>query len=157
MAKCSECGFIAARTWKTNEFVEIEEEKRCSGEIGNEFSRFQPAPVCFINSFNIKEEIEILREAAHDGPSQDSMGGYIPPHWGIHVKAVLNTERKCKPFRKHQQGFTPKEHKEMVDREQERKWHLITILLIIFGNIIAGCLGAYLVWLVSNPSIKPPA
>jgi hypothetical protein len=120
--KCGDCGFIAARVWKTREFVEIEEEKRCSGEIGSEFGGCEPTPVCFINSFDIKEEVEILRKVAHDEPSQDSMGGHIPPHWEIHVKAVLNTERKCESFRKYQQGFTPKEHREMLDRQEWRNW-----------------------------------
>jgi hypothetical protein len=144
MAKCSECGFIAARTWRTSEFVEIEEGKRYSGEIGSELSKFEPTPVCFINSFNIKEEIEILRKAAHDEPSQDSIGGYIPPHWEIHVKAVLNTERKCQSFRKWQQGFTPKEHKEMADRDRERVWRFWELVLIIAGNLLAAGLAAWL-------------
>lgn len=144
MVKCSECGFIAARTWKTRELVEIEEEKRCSGKIGDELSKFEPSPVCFINSFDIKEEVEILRKAAHDEPSQDSIGGYISPHWEIYVKAVLNIERKCKSFRRWQQGFTPKEHKEMVDRDKERRWHFWELVLIIGGNLLAAGLTAWL-------------
>ncbi len=34
----------------------------------------------------------------------------------IGVKAVVNTERDCKPYRIYQPGFTPKEHYEMMDR-----------------------------------------
>jgi len=68
------------------------------------------------------------------------------------VEEVLKNPRDCKQFTKYQQGFTPKEHKEMVDREREKRWHLIELSIIIFGNIIAGCVGAYLVWLVSHPN-----
>jgi len=150
MPKCSECGFISARDWKTRQFAEVDDKKRCSGEIGSELGAFEPMPVCFINSFDIKEEIEILRKAAHDEPTQDSMGGYIPPHWATYVKVVLNTERKCKPFRKWQQGFTPKEHKEMTDRDIERKWQFRNLGLIIFGNILAACLGALIVYLLTR-------
>lgn len=154
MPKCSECGFISARDWKTRQFAEIDDKKRCSGEIGSEFGGFEPTPICFINSFDIKEEVEILRKAAHDEPHRNSIGEYIPPHWATYVKVVLNTERKCKSFTKWQQGFTPKEHREMVDRErqrkEDRKWHFRELGLIIFGNILAACLGALLVYLVTR-------
>jgi len=146
--KCGECGFISARDWKTRQFAEIDDKKRCSGEIGSELGGFEPAPICFINSFDIKEEVEVLRKAAHDEPTHDSMGGYIPPHWATYVKVVLNTERKCKPFRKWQQGFTPKEHREMVDRErqrkEDRKWHLIELIVLIIGAGLFTLLGAWI-------------
>ena len=154
--KCRECGFVSARDWDTRQFTEMDDKKRSTGKIGTMYAGFEPMQVCFINSFNIREEVEILRKAAHDEPKQNSIGEMIYPDLSIHVNAVLNTERVCKPFRKWQQGFTPKEHKEIVNKEHERKWRLFEVGLIVLGNIIAGCLGAYLVWLVSNQSIKPP-
>jgi hypothetical protein len=35
---------------------------------------------------------------------------------------VLQKERLCESFTKWHQGFSPKEHREMMDREEWRKW-----------------------------------
>ena len=151
--KCGECGFIAARVWHTTEFSEIAEEKRNSGKIGSDRGGHEPVPVCFINSFNIKEEVEILRKAVHDEPLHDAIGGYISPKWEIYVEDVLNTERKCKSFRKWQQGFSPREHREMIDREQERKWRRIELFIFVVITLIAGIGGAIVGALIATGKI----
>jgi hypothetical protein len=124
MARCSECGFIAARVYVTREYLEVDDRKRESGEVGSERGPLEPVPVCFVSSFNIKEEVEVLRKAACDEPTQNSIGEWISPHWANHVKQVLNTDRECESFTKWQQGCTPKEHREMMDRERMQKWQM---------------------------------
>jgi hypothetical protein len=155
MARCSKCGFIAARVWEMGEFREIDDKRRDSGELKSGFGNFDPIPICFVNSFNIKEEVEVLRKAAHDEPTQNSIGEWIEPHWANHVKQVLNTERVCKYFTDWQQGFTPKEHREMMDRKfmmemdekrrkNDRKWHWIELIAIILGTGLFTLLGAWI-------------
>jgi len=155
VVRCSECGFLAARDWETREFVEIDDKKRDSGKIGSDFGGLEPIPVCFINCFNIKEEVEVLRKAAHDEPTQNSYGQHISPHWGNYVKQVLNTERECEYFIEWQQGFTPKEHREMMDRQfmmkmeeerrrNDRKWRIIEIVLIVVLSGLFTLLGAFI-------------
>lgn len=161
MARCSECGFIAARVWEIGEFREIDDKRRDSGELKSGFGNFDPIPICFVNCFNIKEEIEVLRKAAHDEWTQNSIGEWIQPHWEIYVKQVLNTERVCESFRDWQQGFTPKEHREMMDREKMQKWQMEREeadrkwrskeqwqLVIVAG--IFTLLGAIIAWLLTR-------
>ena len=158
MVRCSECGFIAARVWRTREFVEIEDRQRDSGDIKNELGGgLESIPVCFVNSFDIKEEVEAVRKAAHDEPTQNAFDEQRPPRWAIHVKQVLNTERDCKWFIKWQQGSTPKEHREMMDRQfmmemeekrrkNDRKWHWIEIGIIIIVTALVN----YLIWILTG-------
>ena len=57
---------------------------------------------------------------------------------------VIHEEKECKAFTKWQQGFTPKEHREMIDRQWERKWRIITgIILVILAGLFT-LLGAYI-------------
>jgi len=157
LVRCSECGFLAARDWGTREFVEIDDKKRNSGKIGSDFGGLEPIPVCFINCFNIKEEVEVLRKAARDEPTQNSYGQHISPHWENYVKQVLNTERVCEYFIEWQQGSTPKEHREMMDRQfmmemeekrrkNDRKWHWIEIGIIIIVTALVN----YLIWILTG-------
>jgi len=101
MAKCSECGFISARAWKAYGFFELDDKARANGKVGSDLGGREPVPVCFVNSFDIKEEVEILRKAAHDEPTQDAYG-HTSPHWETYVEQVLNTERACESFIKWQ-------------------------------------------------------
>jgi hypothetical protein len=162
VARCSECGFIAARIWRTREFIEIDDRKRDSGNIKDEFGGdLESIPACFVNRFNIKEEVEAARKAAHDEPTRNSIGELIPPYWPNYVKEVLNRERACEYFIKWQQGFTPKEHREMMDRERMQKWQMEREeadrkwrskeqwqLVIVAG--IFTLLGAIIAWLLTR-------
>ena len=40
------------------------------------------------------------------------------------VSSVIRQERKCSNFTPWQQGFTPKEHREMLDRKQLLEWQV---------------------------------
>jgi hypothetical protein len=52
--------------------------------------------------------ISIQQEAGGDRPEQ--------------IRAVLEKERKCESFTEWIPGFTPKEHKEMLDAKEMRAW-----------------------------------
>lgn len=57
----------------------------------------------------------------------------------------FNRERSCESFVGWQQGSTPKEHMEMKDREEERKWRSRQDwkLIVVAGifTIVGGLLG----------------
>ena len=107
MAKCSECGFLAARNTQSRKLEEVEEQSRQDGNIGKQ--RYVLVPVCFVRSINIKEEAKLLW---HDDKRKRD-----EPDWSGYVKKIINAERECKPFTEWHQGFEPKEHQEMLDRQ----------------------------------------
>jgi hypothetical protein len=155
VVRCSECGFIAARLIQTRGFIEVDDEKRDSGELESKYGvNIEPIPICFVNGFNIKGEVEALGKGSAEW-TRDSIKEWIPPVWASYVKQVLNRERVCESFMKWQQGFTPKEHREMMDRERrdrleaeirknDRKWHWIELAAIILGTGLFTLLGAWI-------------
>jgi len=109
MVKCADCGFLASRDIETRYLEETEQEIRQEGcpvlmvdtvKIG---SKFEP-PICFMRSPDYR----------------------VVPFGQIYdhkpVKAEIQRERNCNLFTPWQQGFTPKEHREMLDREKMLKW-----------------------------------
>ena len=64
---------------------------------------------------------------------------------------VISTKRCCKSFIKWEQGFTPKEHREMVDRRSMVRMQIaMPIIAAIVGGLIA--LGA--IWLQKTPVVN---
>jgi hypothetical protein len=145
MAKCSECGFLAARNLYTRQLEEVEKEYRDNGASPtkpfpdgvemmsiNGIRNVYGLPVCFARAFPL--DLEIVASAS----SKDNG-----------ILTVINRERQCPYFVKWQQGFTPKEHQEMLDRqrklEQEDKrrtsdriWHWVELVLTLaIGAMIA--------------------
>jgi hypothetical protein len=59
-------------------------------------------PLCFVNECNIWAELN-------------------PVSWE-NAMAMVQKERECKAFVPWQQGYTPKEHKEMMDRKAMLEW-----------------------------------
>ena len=172
MVKCSECGFLAGRNKTTRELEEVEEQFRSSGDqpkvdymYGNMgVLKQEPLPVCFDRSIDIHGEIKALwgsiRQEFPEGGKK-----LTEPDWKAYVRITLSSERQCESFTKWHQGFTPKEHQEMIDRERrdifeneirrnDRKWHQIELAIVIVGNIFAAGFGALIVWFVSNPPVK---
>jgi hypothetical protein len=62
------------------------------------------------------------------------------------VSGEIQQDRKCRFFTKWRQGFTPKEHREMLDRElrikEERRWRIAEIILILVLSGLFTLLGA---------------
>lgn len=88
-------------------------------------------PTCFAMAISLEKEV-----AFHDYPTerysettlQDAISGYeellrIDPSQSEKLVAVLSRQdRHCQKWRRWQQGFTPKEHREMLDREWMLKY-----------------------------------
>lgn len=148
MAKCAECGFLASRNKSSRLLEETEQETRESGS----FSEIYEPPICF-------KRVENLW--ASGGVKFADTAKYTPEK----ILSIIQMERDCLSFTKWYQGFTPKEHQEMVDREARLKWqeereeadrkwqaHQQRFLALIAGlfTILGGAIGVLLTILLSN-------
>jgi hypothetical protein len=102
MVKCSECGFLAFRTRDSLEFVEAIESIRLGQRIPN--ALVLQMPFCFIRKLDFREAY---------GWERDSLG--ISEHL---IYPVIQAERDCDGYTAWQQGFSPREHREMLDEER---------------------------------------
>jgi hypothetical protein len=117
MVKCADCGYLTVRNRKSRQLEETEQHIRETGiieivfddsgrfhEIGSGYPRYEP-PLCFIGAIDLRPETGKYGEATQE-----------------RIKSAINKERECGSFTQWQQGFTPKEHREMMDRERMLKW-----------------------------------
>ena len=181
MVKCADCGFLAQHIYRGNipmGFIDVEEAPRETGLFPSRgFSfRFIPLgqpdmepekmdgdkfPTCFSRVFQLGQEVKACHSEMQEAEKDASFTNA--------VKEVMHKDRICKQFVKWERGFTPKEHREMLDRdrllkwqaereEADRKWHsyeehrnIITnaVLAGIFTFIGAG-IGALITWLLSR-------
>jgi hypothetical protein len=106
VVKCAECGFLAARNIQTREIEEVEGLFRDEGEpsFGNlGIPKHEGLPLCFARAFDLKSE---FKKCAGKGD---------PDAYSIYL--VIHEDRDCSSYTEWQQGFTPKEHREMLDRK----------------------------------------
>ncbi len=103
VVKCVDCGFLAVRHRESRELCSAELDYREHGRIpnlqpssGTGYQMYEEAPLCF-------QRIVAFRTSECSSPEARV--------------AVLQEERgDCEGFTVWQQGFTPKEHREMLDR-----------------------------------------
>ena len=140
--KCKDCGFMALRGWADRQlkeaglhFRESGEEERVEGE-----PLYDGLPVCFAQKARLDKEILGLG------------GGNFYIH---HLMRVIGRHRICDGFTEWLQGFTPKEHMELLDRKQWRLWQtkesrmnrntrIIEIVLLVIGAPAMVTLFSYL-------------
>lgn len=160
MVKCSECGFLTLREAFTGQLDEVDADFRKTGNpprrrsvkqirgiaISAERTPYIHIPICFANATNFRNEI-----------------GELPKGYAEYTAALvlpeIVKERQCSEFMEWQQGFTPKEHREMLDRKEfrdwqsrqekerlkERRWDALLLVLVAGGFTILGAvLGALL-------------
>lgn len=137
MPKCSECGFLAAKNIHTRNLEEVEGGFRRSGNSPNEimggkeigYPRYKEYPICFVQEYDLIDSFE--RITGRDSEK---------------FLTIVNEERECKAFTEWQQGFTPKEHREMIDRKWEKKWHWIEIGIIVIVTALVNLL----IWVLTG-------
>lgn len=121
MVKCSECGFLSVRSkvdWMLKEAVS---EYRDTGKVpGDLWNLVHASPICFAMTRDLLGEAKLtFKGTINEGDFQKVSGSEA---FLEDFRQVLNCERKCNSFTKWQQGFTPKEHREMLDRQEWRDW-----------------------------------
>lgn len=108
MVKCVDCGYLAVRNLHNRTLAEAESLMRQRGESpphpgDSRWKFYETGPVCFVLA------CDLPREAGN----ADDKGKFLD---------VIGRERECNRHTPWQQGFTPREHKEMLDEKEERKW-----------------------------------
>ena len=123
MVKCADCGYLAVRNRDTYCLDEAGSDFREKGMValGREYGRNQyplheQMPLCFARYQYLGEEIKNINKEKNATEE---------------VSRIIKTEIKCEEFVKWQHGFTPKEHREMLDRQWERKWRIITGIIFV--------------------------
>jgi hypothetical protein len=117
VAKCVECGFLCARNLTTRELDEVEKSFRETGSPqpfivtdgeGYEHSKssYDAWLVCLLQKYDLISEI-------------GSNGQQIAPPV---LCNILQMERDCDGFTNWKQGFTPKEHLQIIDRKKALDW-----------------------------------
>ena len=105
MVRCADCGFLGLRRTAERDIVEAEPLFREEGKIGPPI--YDKLPLCFAREVDFRKT--------------------IPDHGDPKSKlAALQSERECDAFTEWKQGFSPKEHAEMLlheeIREAEQQW-----------------------------------
>jgi hypothetical protein len=115
MPRCSNCGFLAVRDINTRQLEEVDGTfrewgrpplKRVAGR--NQYKGQYDIPICFVRAHNLYNEV--------------IESGVKPELYYTIVKTVIDEDRQCDSFIEWHQGFTPKEHQEMLDRKEMLKW-----------------------------------
>ena len=116
MVKCEECGFLALRNRNTGLLDEAPQEYRRAAEVPPFNSPLSDAytgvPICLARAYPLHNEFTNQDQATHR-----------------EIFNLLQKKRNCAErdlFTPWQQGFSPKEHREMLDRqwmlEREERW-----------------------------------
>ena len=124
MEKCRECGFLASRNNTTGELVQADSDYRDIGKVTAYLLEGEVAnlPLCFVQAWDLSTENQ---EQAGKQFIDEQAG--LPADWPVYVRRIIGKERECPKkdakegtlgFTKYQIGFTPKEHREMMDRER---------------------------------------
>ena len=101
MVQCKNCGFLALRG-KNGELLESPIDYREQGEHGIVVT--EGRPLCFAMVPALREE---AKSVAADRQK---------------VLEVIRRDRDCQAFTAWQQGFSPKEHRQMLETERLREW-----------------------------------
>ncbi len=132
MIKCSDCGFLAQRIYHQNVpqgFLHIDVDARASGTLpgqqgweqffgkGTKEWRGDAFPTCFANVIDI-ETIVNRRVGFDPGGIRLQMS---PEDLRV-LKDELESPRECTEWVKWIRGFSPKEHREMLDRQRLLEW-----------------------------------
>lgn len=117
--RCKDCGFLGLRMIHSREIAEVEQEIRESHKFpdyytgsdgpGGTGEYYVPLAICCMMEKQVSAE--------STGPMTERAERFF---------TVINKDRTCQSFMEWQNGFTPKEHREMLDRRmnlefQERR------------------------------------
>jgi len=107
--KCVDCAFLSAKNLDSRNLDEVEGEFRRTGNPplhllgGREiyYPIHKGYPICFVQKYNLPD---LFEKTSGQEPNK--------------FLAIINEGRECDLFTEWKQGFTPKEHQEMIDRQR---------------------------------------
>ncbi len=107
MERCDKCGFLATKT-----LAEVGQGSRTAGNIEGSIPIFNPSsgrdvdgPICFMQAEDLQAELNKISNTSAEAI----------------VLSLITKERDCSSFKQWIMGFSPKEHREMIDREKMLK------------------------------------
>ena len=168
--RCSECGFLGLRA-NTGELVEADEDYRIEGDWNSLLFDSLPLPICAAMRFNfVAEKATQLVIESNDAGSSPTKTSVITA-WERargssiqEVQAYLDAVRACFPtdskhgWTQHQPGFTPKEHREMLDREWrlgfERRTRIIEVFTLV-GTLVVAAVAVGLAFWIGRQTVSP--
>lgn len=115
MCKCADCGYLAVRSKVDYSLSEAASDFRERARIAigtddrgmNQHPLHEKIPLCFAIQPYLGNATKNIKD--RDNPFEE-------------VKTIIKSNNDCKGFTDWQQGFTPKEHREMLDRQELRNW-----------------------------------
>ena len=158
MVKCSECGFLGLRVEGSTEIVAVDTDFRDTPARRRDTLWYRP--ICTELAYPLADEVRNL-DVAYP-PESDSFGdrvfeeGHTPEE---NVGQIIGSERDCASFRQLIPGFSPKEHREMMDRERRdafeqqvrasdrkaRRWDVVILAVVaLAAGAVTAILGAVL-------------
>jgi hypothetical protein len=112
--RCNTCGFLAVRLWRETGLYEATQEYREHG-MDDDGPGTQPrSSLCFMQAARLDLEVQAHNKATF-GPDMGIGALSI-------VAVIQKPDRNCSKWRAWVLGFSPKEHREMMDRERMLKW-----------------------------------
>jgi hypothetical protein len=131
LVKCADCGFLTLRNDYTGQLDEVGDGYRRTGEPQelrkpqdpSDRSNVYPLsytfyykahtnlPICFAREWNLFGDLVQSGNNAGDASLEPGL-----------ALEVITKDRLCSAFTPWQQGFTPKEHREMLDRQALLRW-----------------------------------
>lgn len=120
--RCAECGFLALERRFGGDLATADQTYRNIGEPsprGPNGIELLRTPICFVGAFDLREEIkEDLRNEGRDERDVEGLGN---PTQEQSLK-VITVGRSCEKFSSLRLGLSPKEHREVLDREGLLQW-----------------------------------
>ena len=124
MAKCIDCGFLAVRDYESRQLAEVDSDFRRSGTPtaipGSKYHSQERAPICFAQSVDLQAELLGALEPDYP-PRTAKRSEMLDAIRGDLILELLHRERpECDSgdiFTRWRQGLSPKEHREMLDRQ----------------------------------------
>ena len=125
---CSKCGFLALRNKVTGELIEADADYRKVAlfTIDQQEQEIINWPLCFVQAWGLDQEL--LEEHSKQQTAIQNKVELTKNDWSARVLRIIVKNRVCpRPereigFIEWHRGFTPKEHHDMWDREQTRRW-----------------------------------
>ena len=148
MVKCADCGFLSVVARSDGSYIGANRLYRLEGFQGGQVGKVYCEPHCSIYAQDIHLE-PLAAEGAYVELTELGRLAELRNAKGEDVtdKAVLaniSKPRVCTGFFPWHPGFTPKEHREMLDRQGERKWRIIERVIFVILAGLFTLLGAYI-------------
>lgn len=142
--QCKKCGLLSLRNSENRQLVEVEHGFRQTGDSPeNDGFKYQMGFVCFGMECDLQNEFE--------GPGNSSCR---------EVRlGTLTAKRDCEKFTAWQQGYSPKEHMDMLmiaqQHETMRRQHRDTLLIAPVAAILGGIFTLCASWATIHMAPQP--